>query len=500
MSDTASLRTRAGKALGWSFLSTLASRLGTLAIGITLARVLGPTEFGTFAVALVALLAMLSINELGVSLAIVRWPDDPRGIVPTVATLSAGFSLVLCGIFVLIAPVFTEAMGNPEATGPVRLLAVSVVTNGLVSTSAALLQRHFMQGRKMIADQVDSWLGAVVSLVLALLGWGAMSLAAGRVCGSLAGGALLVYFSPEKLRFGFDRQVARRLIRFGVPLAGASLLVFGVGYADQIVVGHVLGPTALGFYVLAVNLSGWPVAVFSQPVRAVAPAAFSRLQHDRPRLSRAFVAVAGLLVGVTLPVCLLLSGAAPAVVRFVYGDEWAPAAVALAGLAALAGLRIFFELIYDYLVVLERSRSVLAVQAIWLVVLIPAMWTGVQADGLRGAAVALVAVAGVVILPVYLWQLGRSGIRLRTLGLRLWPAVLAGLATGAFAVLAGRVIGPDLAVAAAAGTFTLLVVGLYGYRSRRVLREMRDTEAPQEEPPAMTPLSGPADPAKETTP
>ena len=53
-------------------------RFGTLAIGIALARLLGPEAFGTFAVATVALLAMLSFNELGVSLAIVRWADDPE--------------------------------------------------------------------------------------------------------------------------------------------------------------------------------------------------------------------------------------------------------------------------------------------------------------------------------------------------------------------------------------------------------------------------------------
>ncbi|MEU8266265.1 oligosaccharide flippase family protein [Sphaerisporangium sp. NPDC049002] len=473
--ETSSLRAKAGRALGWSFISTLAARFGTLAIGITLARVLGPTEFGTFAVALVALLAMLSINELGVSLAIVRWPDDPRAIVPTVATLSAGFSVLVCAGFMLGAPAFAEAMGNPAATGPVRVLALSVVTNGLVSTSAALMQRNFMQGRKMIADQVDNWLGALISLTLAFLGWGAMSLAVGRVCGSLAGGILLVSFAPERLRFGFDREVARRLVRFGLPLAGASLLVFAVGYADQIVVGHVLGSTALGFYVLAVNLSGWPVAVFSQPVRAVAPAAFSRLQHDRPTLNRSFVAVAALLVGLTLPVCLLLSGAAPAIIRFVYGDQWEPAAIALAGLGVLVGLRIFFELVYDYLVVLERSRAVLAVQGLWLVALVPAMWIGVNADGLRGAAIALVAVAGVVVLPAYLWQLGRSGVRVADLARELWPALLAALAVGGFAVLARRAIGPDLGVLAAAGTVGMLVVALYGYRKRRVLQDIKET-------------------------
>ncbi|MEO5853122.1 MAG: oligosaccharide flippase family protein, partial [Nocardioides sp.] len=77
----------AAGALGWSFLNTALTRLGTLAIGVVLARVLGPSEFGTFAVALVALMAVLSFNELGVSLAIVRWPGDPLEIAPTVNTL-----------------------------------------------------------------------------------------------------------------------------------------------------------------------------------------------------------------------------------------------------------------------------------------------------------------------------------------------------------------------------------------------------------------------------
>ena len=72
----------ASRALSWSFVNTAVSRFGTLAIGIVLARVLGPQDFGTFAVATVALVAVLSFNELGVSLAIVRWPGDPQEIAP----------------------------------------------------------------------------------------------------------------------------------------------------------------------------------------------------------------------------------------------------------------------------------------------------------------------------------------------------------------------------------------------------------------------------------
>src|SRR5215472_2652981 len=86
---------RASRALTLSFISVAVLRFSMLGVGVLLARLLGPHAFGTFAVALVALLAVLSLNELGVSLAIVRWPDDPSEIAPTVATISCISSGIL---------------------------------------------------------------------------------------------------------------------------------------------------------------------------------------------------------------------------------------------------------------------------------------------------------------------------------------------------------------------------------------------------------------------
>ena len=162
-------------------VNTLASRLGTLAIGIALARILGPEEFGTFAVALVALLAVLSFNELGVSLAIVRWPDSPKAIAPTVATISTLVERAARRRRRGARSGVLHLMGAPAATDIVRVLAGSIVISGLVATPAALLQREFRAGRRMVIDQVVNWLGAIVSIGAALAGMGAMSLAAGRV-------------------------------------------------------------------------------------------------------------------------------------------------------------------------------------------------------------------------------------------------------------------------------------------------------------------------------
>jgi PST family polysaccharide transporter len=459
------LAARATRAFGWSFLNTLVSRLGTLAIGVALARLLGPDAFGTFAVATVALLAVLSFNELGVSLAIVRWREDPAAIAPTVNTVSVLTSALLFVALFVSAPAFATAMGDPGATGVVRLMAVAVLVNGAVATPAALLQRELRQGRRMAIDQVNSWLGAAVSLLLAVAGLGAMSLAVGRITGALVSGALFLRWSPLPYRFGLDRTVLPKLLRFGLPLAAASLVVFAGGYADQLVTGTRLGSTALGVYVLAYNLASWPVTVFSQPLRSVAPAALARLQDDGPAMERAFRTMLGLLAAVALPACALLAGAAVPLVATLYGPRWAGAAEVLRWLGILAGVRICFELCYDYLVIRGRSRSLLAAQLVWLAAGVPALLLGAHLGGLVGVAVAQVAVAGVVMVPLYAGLLRANGISLGRAGrVVLGPLVLSAAVGLAGVGLATEVGRPWLAGLLCGGVAATAVVTLLALR------------------------------------
>ncbi|MGY1694447.1 oligosaccharide flippase family protein [Geodermatophilus sp. SYSU D00766] len=465
--------------------STAIGKLSTLAIGIALARILGPEEFGTFAVALVALLAVLSFNELGVSLAIVRWPGEPEDIAPTVATLSVGSSLVTYAGCWFAAPAFSDLMGQPDATPTVRLLCVCVLVNGLVAAPAAVLQRQFRQDRKLVADQVTTWVGALVSIGCALAGAGAISLAIGQLTGAVAGGVLLAAFAPSALRLGFDPGRARALLRFGLPLAGSSIVVFAVGNVDRLVVGAVLGPVPLGLYVLAVNLANWPVAVFSQPVRAVAPATLARLQHRPDVMRSTFLVFAGLLTAVTAPVCALLGGAAEPLVRLVYGTVWAPAAEALPWLAALAVLRVLFELHYDHLVVLARTRAVFAAQVVWLAALLPATVLGARAAGAEGTAAASLLVAALVVAPVYLTAVSRSGVAPAAVGRRV--ALPAGVAAvvGALAWLVSRTVDPDIVALATAAVPAVAAVALLLYRARDDVRRLRSDLGRQEVAPSV---------------
>lgn len=463
----------ASRALGLSFLSTVLSKFGLMAFGVILARLLGPQQFGAAAIALVALLAILSFNELGVTLAIVRWPKDPAEILPTITTISLAASAVLFALLYFSAPSFAAAMGDTAATPVVRVLALSVLTNGVVGISAALLERNFLQGRKLIADQVHAWLSASVSVGLAFAGFGAMSLAIGQVVGAAVSGVLIVIFAPLKLRFGFDRANARKLLRFGLPLAGSSVIVFLIANVDNLITGHLLGATALGFYVLAWNLASWPVNMFSQPVRSVAPALFSRLQNDGRAMRSGFVSIAALLGCVTLPVCFVISGSAGPLIGFIYGAKWAPAVHALMWLALLGAVRVFFELSYDYFVVLARPRVVVIVQLAWLVCMIPALIVGAKLAGIRGVALAGVAVAAGVVLPWYLIELSRVGVRFRALAGRLWLPLAVGLLVGLAAAAAAAFIRNDFLADLLGGMAALGAIGLLGLKMRPVIAELR---------------------------
>lgn len=467
------LFSKASNALAWSFFNNVFARLGTVGIGIALARLLGPKEFGTYAVALVALMAVLSFNELGVSLAIVRWPGDPKDIAPTVNTLGLLASTALAAATFLLAPLFARSMGQPDAAPVVRVLGLTVIISGGVACPAALIERSFNQKRRMLVDQVSVWVSTIGAITLAATGMGAMSLAIGRLAGAGIGAILFQKFSPLPYRVGVNRAQVKPLLKFGLPLAGASIVVFAIGFADQIIVGRMLGATALGFYALAVNLSQWPITAFSQPLRNVAPATFSRLQLDPEAMRSAFRGLIGVLAAVTFPVCLLLSGAAQPIIGAVYGSKWAPAAGALAGLGVLAAFRVIYEFFYDYLVVIGASRAILGLQMVTFLTMIPAIIIGVHLTGIAGAAWSQVVVAAAVMLPLYAHLFSKSGLRTGPLISRVWFPVITAVGVGLAALVISNALGPDLAACLVAGTVTLVALAGLLVRDRQELQRLR---------------------------
>jgi PST family polysaccharide transporter len=464
------LATTARRALWWSVANNLVGRVGTTLMGIVLARILVPEDYGVYAVALVALNALLSMNELGVSLAIVRWPGQTARIAPTVKTLAMGSSLVLWAVMFACAPLVAQALEAPEATGVLRLLTLSVLIDAATAVPAAVMTRDFMQRERLVVDTAGFVVASVSAIVLAIAGYGAWALVWSALAGNVVNGLFILRHSPDDHPYGFDRAVARELLAFGAPLAVASLVIMALLNVDYVVIGAHLGPVQLGFYLLAFNLCMWPVNMFSAPARRVSLPLFARLHAGETDASAAFVPVCATLLLVTLPACVAIAAFAGPLVGVLYGDRWAPAAAVLPWLMVLALARVMGELVYDFLVALGASRSNLALQVVWLAALAVSLPVAVRLGGIEGVAMAHAGVAVVVVAPAYALVLRRAGVSLRDMAAQLSrPAAgtVAGAAAGVAVVLW---IGEDLVQLAVGGVLIAAVYAAIVFPMRTVLK------------------------------
>jgi PST family polysaccharide transporter len=277
----------------------------------------------------------------------------------------------------------------------------------------ALLGRTFQQNKMVAADIAGLAVYIVTAIGLAASGAGPWSIAVGRVGGSAVAAVLLLIFSPSLPRPGFNRVQARKLVKFGVPLTTAALVAEGVMNADYLVVGKTLGTVTLGVYLLAFNLSTWPVSAVMVSVGRVAFPAFARLAEDRDRMKRAYTRGIGILATGIFPIVALLASLSTNVIQFVYGGVWLPASTPLRFLLVLAIGRVTIQTTLEFLAADGAAGTILRIQTAWLVVLVPALIVGATNYGIAGVGVAHMAVVLLWVLPLLGSTLHRRGVELR---------------------------------------------------------------------------------------
>jgi lipopolysaccharide exporter len=483
----------------FSALSSGSLRLGNLVVGIVLARLLVPEDFGVYAIALMVQSVLINLAELGLAADLVRHGDiKRRG--PTIASVSILASTLLAVLMWIGAGPFTRAMDAPEAAPVIGVMALTLPLAGLTAVPYARLQRDFMQGKLFMIDASNFVVGTSVTVVLAASGHGPMSLAIGRVVGQVLSTVLQFHAAGERLRLGWKPDVAASGIRFGLPLALAGVLSWTLLNVDTLMVGATAGTLLLGYYVLAFNVSSWPSSVLGTAVRAVAfPAFAERGRAAGGRDPEGLVTASAMAWAGSLPAgaTLLLLGSP--VVEILYGSRWLPAAAALSGLAVFGATRVVFDVWVAYLTACGASGALLRLQVLWLVALVPAMYVGIEWGGIAGAGWAHPVVALGVMLPAYLLVLRRLDVCV--------PALLGGLLPAVAAVVPAFVVGwvvQDLVEgavarlllggAALAVTYTLLMLP-WGMRLRRELAPPEPSLSSEPLRPSKSSEPAPSEPA-----
>ncbi len=478
MADVGSLGGRVARAAAWSGMGSIALRLGSFVIGIILARILAPEDFGVYAIALTVQAILMTVADLGLSADIIR-SEDPMRLAPTIATLGlvSGGALALATL--IWSGQIADAFGSPGASPAVAVLSVTLLLGGITVVPFGLLQRRFQQRELFFVFVADFVVSTAVTLVLIGAGFGVLALAIGRVSAQAVSTVLQFAFARVVPRLGLDRAVLRPVLAFGLPIAAANLLSWALLNADNVILARAVGATALGYYVLAFNMSNWPMSALSAVVRSISLPYFSRAGAS----SDAMPLVTSLAWALAIPAGGVLAVLSAPVIHFVYGDKWLPAAPVLAALGVYGALRVVFDVFAGYLYARGRSRPVLWIQLVWLVAIVLAVLAGVQMFGISGAGWAHVVVAVLVILPCYLLALTRAGAPVGAI-LRacVWPSVGAAAAM-AIAGLLRSLLDDLLTALLVAGSGALVTyAAVAGPWLFSRLRNARDTRTAIAEP------------------
>ncbi len=323
----ASLTALTVRGFAWAFTGTVSQALLQIVSMVVLARLLTPAEFGAAAAAALIVGLCQVVSQMGVGPALVQRHSLTDREVTAALYVSLLLSGVLAAVLFVGAPLFNRLVGLPADSSLLRLLTIALILAGAAAAPMGLLQRA-LRFRSMAMVDVLAFGPATigVSVTLAALGQGAVSIVWGQIAGGLviAVGYHLLARPPLRPTGPLDTwRSVRPLLRFGSWYSISQLGNWSALNADNFVTANVLGPAPLGIYARAYNLLAQPANVIGSAADKALFPAMAKVRNDGARLRSAYVRSASLVALVTLPSSALLFVLAPEIVLLLLGGRWA---------------------------------------------------------------------------------------------------------------------------------------------------------------------------------
>jgi len=210
---------------------------------------------------------------------------------------------------------------------------------------------------------------------------------------------MIWYFAKWKPRFRYDPVIAKEMFHFGKYIFMGSLLLFLRNHLDNLLVGKLMGVSALGFYAIAFNLSTFLSQYVVGRMYMVLFPVFSKLQDDLETLRSAFFKSLKMVSLIALPFCTFLVIAGPLVMQTIYGEKWLPAVPVLQILAFAGLFRSFIGTMSPIILAKGQSRfnfliSIIQTLVFFALVVPAALYLGTEGVGV---AVVIASILGCAI-------------------------------------------------------------------------------------------------------
>jgi teichuronic acid exporter len=361
----------------WSSVDNFTTQGIVFVVGIVLARLLEPKEFGLIGMITIFIAVSEAFIKSGFSEALIRKKDCTQIDYSTVFFFNLTAGIILFSILFILAPEISSFFKEPLLKSIIRVLAIVLIIDSLTIIQRTTLVKRVDFKLQARISFIASTGSGIIAIILAYKGFGVWSLVALTIARQGLNSLLLWLWNKWRPTLIFSKDSFKELFGFGNKLLLSGLIDTVYNNIYYLVIGKYFSATELGFYTRAHNFSNFPSHNINTIVGRVTYPVLSDMQAYPDLLKSGYRRIIKSTMLITFVLMLGLAAIAEPMIITLIGEKWRPAIPYLQLLCFSGMLYPLHSLNLNMLKVLGRSDLFLKLEIIKKSLAIPVIITGI---------------------------------------------------------------------------------------------------------------------------
>ena len=321
-----SLKDKTVKGVGWSAIDNVAGYAVTFVVGIILARLLSPEDYGLLGLIGIFTAICGSFINAGFGSALIRKKDATEDDYNTVFIYNLAMSVLLYGVMFLCAPLIADFFERQELIALTRVSSLEMIIGSLAMVQRTRLTKRIDFRTQTKITIISGIVRSIIGITTAFIGWGVWALVAQGLTATTISTLLLWYFNRWMPRLKFSTTSFRELFGFGSKLLASSLIDTIWRELYQVIIGKFYAPATLGQYTRATMFSSLFSSNITNIIQRVSYPVLSEIQDEKARLKDGYQRIIRTTMLITLCCMLMLAAIAKPMIIVLIGEKWTQAA------------------------------------------------------------------------------------------------------------------------------------------------------------------------------
>lgn len=317
-----SLRNQTTKGVWWSFGSSAASYGITFIVGIVLARLLSPSEYGLIGIVMVFVTVFDGIIDSGFSNALIRKKDATESDNNTMFITNLVVSVFLFFVMFFGAPFIAHFFKNEQLTPLTKVMSFYLIINAFCLIQRTLLTKELDFKTQTKCNVISSAISGFIGVTMALMGYGVWALVGQQLSKILFNTICLWLYRRWMPTFIFSRNSFLELFGFGWKLMVSGIINSIWGQIYQIVIGKCYSAETLGQYTKAREYVDLVSKNMTSVVQKVSYPTLSKIQDEKERLKNAYRLVIRVTSLAVFILVFFMGGCAKQLILVLIGEKW----------------------------------------------------------------------------------------------------------------------------------------------------------------------------------